>query len=204
MKGLIVSLIFVFSMGLVAAQGPNIILEWDANSEVDLAGYNIYRCSVPLQDPDCTNYISHVQNIGVSPNPTTTDSDVQYGFKYCYVATAFNTSDQESGYSNSACGVVLNPGSPTAPTGLTVSVVQGSTAYLELDRVWNASVYHVWEQLLDPQTGEVQMDWKMVEEVPVPWFTTKITGRYDKNIAVTAVVENVESEFSNIVRISKR
>lgn len=70
-----------------------VTLQWDANSESDLAGYNIYRSQT-----DGSGYTKVNQNLITST--AYTDSTPTYLQTYYYVATAVNTGGLESGYSN--------------------------------------------------------------------------------------------------------
>ena len=70
-----------------------VTLQWDANTESDLAGYNIYRSQTYR-----SGYIKVNQNIITSTSFV--DTPPQYLDTYYYVATALNTSGLESGYSN--------------------------------------------------------------------------------------------------------
>ena len=75
-------------------------LSWTASS--DAVGYNIYRG---------TTSGGPYTMINSSLDSTTafTDSTVVSGSTYYYVATAVNSSSQESGYSNQATAVIPNP-----------------------------------------------------------------------------------------------
>lgn len=72
-------------------------LSWNASSSSDIAGYNIYRA---LYVSSCGSY-SKV-NSALNPNTTYTDSTIASGATYCYVTTAVNSGNQESGYSSPA------------------------------------------------------------------------------------------------------
>ena len=73
-------------------------LQWLASTSPNIAGYNVYR------GPSGGPYVK----ITNSPTPgiTYTDSAVQSGQTYCYVATTVDTSKNESAYSNQACATV--------------------------------------------------------------------------------------------------
>lgn len=112
---------------LVAATRP-VNLVWDANTETDLAGYNVYRATGPRA-------FARI-NFATVPDPAYTDATAEIGQTYRYQVTALNTSGLESGPSNVVTVFVANPSPPSAPTGLTVSGL-GSTAELRWD--WNES-----------------------------------------------------------------
>jgi hypothetical protein len=76
-------------------------LSWTARTSSNIAGYNIYRA---IYRSACGSY----SKINFSPNATTTytDTSVADGQTYCYVATAVDSSNTESGYSNAAEAVI--------------------------------------------------------------------------------------------------
>ena len=92
--------------GLLFGQPEPVDLEWDANSEPDLAGYNIYRSNqsgsgyVRLNGPliTITSY---------------SDDTIEAGQTYYYVCTAVNDADLESGFSNEVPFIV--PGDGVCP-----------------------------------------------------------------------------------------
>jgi fibronectin type 3 domain-containing protein len=77
-------------------------LNWTASSSSNIAGYNIYRST--------TSGGSYTK-LNTSPVvPTSyTDSTVQAGVTYYYVATAVNTDSIESAYSNQVQAVIPTP-----------------------------------------------------------------------------------------------
>jgi fibronectin type 3 domain-containing protein len=115
--------------GLAAeADGRQVNLTWDANSESDLSEYRLYR--------------------GTSPEPTTqvatiaagtesyTDTDVSNGTTYYYRLTAVDTDGNESNFSNEV-SATPEPGggeTPAAPTGLAATAGDG-----EVSLSWDAN-----------------------------------------------------------------
>ena len=82
--------------GLVATAGDKqVSLDWNDNSEPDLAGYNVYR-STTQGGPNGRI------NVGLVAVSDYADTGLTGGVTYYYVVTAENTSAQESGDSNEA------------------------------------------------------------------------------------------------------
>ena len=77
-------------------------LSWNASTSSNISGYNVYRATYTTA---CGSY----GKINSLLNTTTvyTDSNVVDGTSYCYAATAVNTSNQESGYSNIVSNVKI-------------------------------------------------------------------------------------------------
>jgi serine protease AprX len=100
--------------GLIAAAGFKLVdLDWNDNTEPDLASYNVKR-STTAGGP-----YGQIANVSVS---NYTDNNVTAGTTYYYVVTAVDTASGESGSSNEASAVPYdNP--PAAPTGLTANAV---------------------------------------------------------------------------------
>lgn len=74
-------------------------LSWTGSTSSGISGYNIYRAVFsPAPVSACGGFarINSQLNTGL----LFTDSNVVNGTAYCYAATAVNTSNQESGYSN--------------------------------------------------------------------------------------------------------
>ena len=85
-------------------------VQWDANSEADLAGYKVYEKTVTGAYAElavCTPDTTEVNFTAATPHPDGT---------YVWVVTAFDLAGNESGYSNEATAS-FDSGAPTPPTG---------------------------------------------------------------------------------------
>ena len=78
---------------------PSVALSWTASTSLDVAGYNLYRATVTG---------GPYQKLTTSPVPSLTyqDLSVSRGQAYYYVATAVDTSGNESSYSIEATALV--------------------------------------------------------------------------------------------------
>jgi len=78
-----------------AAPVHSVNLSWNASTSSNISGYNIYRA---VYTSSCGSFskINSLLNTGT----LYTDAAVTDGTSYCYAATAVNTSNAESGYSN--------------------------------------------------------------------------------------------------------
>jgi len=87
--------------GLTAAAGDaQVDLTWDANTEADLAGYNVYRSEalpVTLTDP--------INGEALVSEPAYIDVGLTNGVEYFYVVTAVNAEGAESAASNEVSAV---------------------------------------------------------------------------------------------------
>jgi len=80
--------------GLVATAGNDLVsLDWNDNSETDLAGYNVYRSTYS------GGGYSQI-NVSLVVDSDYVDNDVNNFTPYYYVVTAIDANDNESGYSN--------------------------------------------------------------------------------------------------------
>jgi hypothetical protein len=82
----------------------SVSLSWTPSTSSNIAGYNIYRT---IYTSACGPY-SKI-NSGLNATTTYTDTSVAGGQTYCYVTTAVDSSDVESGYSNTAEAVIPRP-----------------------------------------------------------------------------------------------
>lgn len=85
-----------------AASSHSVNLSWNASTSSNISGYNIYRAAY-------TNSCGSFSKINSLLNTGTlyTDFTVANGTSYCYAATAVDTSNQESGYSNIVSGIQI-------------------------------------------------------------------------------------------------
>ena len=105
--------------GLAAASGNGYIsLNWNDNSESDLAGYNVYR-GISSGGP-----YSKI-NVSMAVNSSYTDGGAATGMTYYYVVTAVDTALNESDISNEASAVSSDTTPPARPTGLTATAGPG-------------------------------------------------------------------------------
>ncbi|OPX19256.1 MAG: hypothetical protein BZ151_10205 [Desulfobacca sp. 4484_104] len=120
MKKIIAIAIIVGIMGVAlnAQAAISVTATWNANSEADLASYNIYRSTT-----HGSGYVKiNTAPIAKSSTPTFVDSisgTVQG--TYYYVVTAVDTSGNESGYSNEA-SIHIDTSAPAPPQGITVKI----------------------------------------------------------------------------------
>lgn len=92
------------------AQAATVQVTWNPNTEPDLAGYKLYHGTASGQygEPvDVGNVTGHVMEI--TP---------QHGATYYFALTAYDTSGNESGYSDEATCFVPDGVKPEKPTGL--------------------------------------------------------------------------------------
>ncbi len=103
-NAIVVQRIVVASLGggCVTGDPHSVSLSWTASVSPGVAGYNVYRSTV-----------SGGPYIGQNSSPVTgtsySDSTVQAGQTYYYVATAVDNSGNESPFSNEAQAIIPNP-----------------------------------------------------------------------------------------------
>ncbi|MGP0593548.1 Ig-like domain-containing protein [Nitrospira sp. T9] len=99
-----------------AYSASSIQLIWDANTESDLAGYKIYKRTLPSQDFGQPIFSGFPNN---PSSPSTTVSGLSGGTTYGFIATAFDTAGNESTPSTEATITITTstpPADTTAPT----------------------------------------------------------------------------------------
>ncbi len=108
--------------GVTAAAGNSYVnLGWNANTEPDLWGYKLYYGTSP-------SVYTTVLNLGNRLSYQVTG--LSNGVIYYFALTAYDTSSNESGYSNQvtampSAGLGGGPTAPSTPTGFTVTTAAG-------------------------------------------------------------------------------
>ena len=108
MRGVILSIMALALLIAGPALAADVTLQWDANTETDLAGYRLYQKADSAVPP-----FTKVQEI---PKGTTTANvtGLDPSHSYSFAVTTYNTEGLESAYSN----IVTIPAAPLAPAGL--------------------------------------------------------------------------------------
>lgn len=109
-----------------------VTLDWRANPEEDLEGYNVYRSTSPFSD--ATSAIK-LNNDGLIGRTSFTDGDVNNGTEYFYGVTAVGESGYESDLSD---GMSATPQRERLPEGV---YARGQVVYPDTTAVPNAYVY---------------------------------------------------------------
>ncbi|MBN1788387.1 MAG: hypothetical protein JW806_08330 [Sedimentisphaerales bacterium] len=108
--------------GLAAISSESIIsLDWDDNSEPDLAGYNVYR-----SETSGTGYVQI--NSTLVTNSDYIDNIISNGVTYYYVVSAVDTALNESDDSTEVSAIGIDTTPPAAPTGLAASASDSMVA----------------------------------------------------------------------------
>jgi fibronectin type 3 domain-containing protein len=98
----------------LAAAGAGITLSWSANTQPDLAGYNVYRAASANG-----SYVQLTSSLLTSPGYT--DTSASFGSVSYYRVTAVNVSGAESTPASGSATRPNNANSPATPTGLTAT-----------------------------------------------------------------------------------
>lgn len=135
-------------------------LWWDANTEVDLVDYGVYRSDTPCVDvtpaPATCTAFSQIEAVSQGPDPR---SFIQAGpvvflQDYFYRVTARNSSGLESGFSNELNIRWTNPNAPAAP-GNFRGTEQGASMRLDWDDVAHVNAYNIYKSSTDEEMGGV-------------------------------------------------
>jgi len=114
------------------AQAATVQVTWNPNTEEDLAGYRLYvgEASGQYGEPvDVGNVTGHVMEI--TP---------QHGATYYFALTAYDTSGNESGYSDEATCFVPDGRAPEKPTGLK-AIIQAIVS-------WFKGLFGLWAEVI--------------------------------------------------------
>ncbi len=101
----------------IPAFAATVTLNWDANTEADLAGYNLYGVAKACTSTLDTD-LQEVKSLGLVTGTTltiTTDGE------YCYALKARDVAGNKSAFSNKIA-VTVNTNPPAAPRNLRATV----------------------------------------------------------------------------------
>ena len=107
MKNLIIALAIILMA--TAAHAATIQVSWNANTEADLAGYNVYYGTAPGAYGEAISTSETSQLLTLTPSEGTT---------YYFAVTAYDTSGNESDYSEEVSLFIPDPTAPEKPTGI--------------------------------------------------------------------------------------
>ena len=108
---LLIAMFFVWG---IPAYALDITLQWDANTEEDLAGYKVYyKTETSGPSYNGTGAVEGSSPIDVGDTMETTLHGLDENVTYFFAVTAYNTDQLESGFSNEvdALGMSLDSGS---------------------------------------------------------------------------------------------
>lgn len=124
MKKLLISIIFYFFSGVLYAAPAQVTTSWEANTEIDLAGYELhygeavglYKIKIVLPK-ELTSY---------------TVGGLEEGKEYFFALTAFDTSGNISGFSDEVSKIIPIKDiiAPSAPA--TVIIPKGSSISINI------------------------------------------------------------------------
>jgi hypothetical protein len=182
---------------LVPPTGPGINLVWDANTESNLAGYNVYRST---QSGTFTSLALNGTQLVATASYT--DSTAQSG-TYYYVVKAVNSSGQESGPSNQIQATVTTQ---TQITNQAPVVSAGSDRAVTLPATTTVSAVAVDDGL---PNGTVAYSWRVVNGTGVTFgspnsATTQVSfaGAGAYTLRVTATDGLLSSTDDVVVSVS--
>jgi uncharacterized membrane protein YgcG len=104
----------------------DVTLAWDPNSEADLEGYGIYFRQGTSGPPYLLAGYVTLDDLDHPYAPSFTVTGLQEGARYYFAATAYNTSGQESAYSNSVCADIAVDGTIAACSSSSTGVPSSS------------------------------------------------------------------------------
>ncbi len=110
------------------AATPKVELDWDDNTDSDLAFYNVYRSTVTGGPYTKINTAAVLSSLY-------TDTTVAYGDHFFYVVSAVDTSNNESVFSNEVSINLADTEAPSTPSGFNAAVLSQQ----EVGLSWQAS-----------------------------------------------------------------
>ena len=128
MKRLIIILAILLFASTALAATVELNFAWDRNTETDLAGYRLYYSATAgayVKGTGSTNFLQAVLVSGTThPNGTLQQISGSQGQKIYFVLTAYDTSGNESGFSNEVNYTIPDTTPPAPPHGLVATLIR--------------------------------------------------------------------------------
>ena len=107
LRSLVSGLFFLMVLFFAIPAFPaDLSIAWDPNRESNLSGYGVYfKKDSPGPPYDLFGNVT-LQELSDPENPTFTFTDLENGSRYYFALTAFDTSGNESDYSDSVCAQI--------------------------------------------------------------------------------------------------
>ncbi len=112
----------IFLVMTISASAADVPIAWDPNTETDLAGYNVYYGTTARTgtDPKTCALCGYATKIPLGKVTTYTIANLAQGTTYWISVTAFDTSNNESGFSNEVSGPAKDYIAPVDPKNLKI------------------------------------------------------------------------------------
>lgn len=123
MRKLILILVLILFPVLCFA-ASDVTLEWDLNTEQDMAGYRVYQSASPGIVP------APGLKVGEIPHPTNTYTFIVQDGTWYWVVTAYDTENNESGPSNEVTAT-LDTEAPTPPQNFFIKLIMKIVMWLK-------------------------------------------------------------------------
>ena len=128
MKRLLTILAILMFAAPAMAATVELNFAWDKNTETDLAGYRLYYSGTAgsyVKGTTSANFLkSIIVSGGTHPNTTLQQISGSEGQKIYFVLTAYDTSGNESGFSNEVNYTIPDTTAPAPPHGLVATLVR--------------------------------------------------------------------------------
>ena len=200
----IVILIFLLVFGVpMAASAASVTLYWDANTEPDLAGYNVY-------------YGTSSRNYG-NPIPVgnTTSYDVDNlveGVTYYFAVTALDTSGNESGFSTEEIANATSSEPATEPYQLVVSTNSNRSNSVALANQTISDNVYIF---ILPENAVSQVDFSIdgkfhnteryaPYDLGLPYDTTELSNGSHTISALITLKDNSKQTISAVIDIANK
>ena len=119
----------ILLLAVSSASAADVTIAWDANTEPDLAGYILFYG---------TSSGSYANSVDAGNATEYTITDLAEGTTYYFAAKAYNTSDNQSDYSQELVYTVPSantaPNTPSTPTGPASGFVQTVGSFGSISR----------------------------------------------------------------------
>ena len=139
MKRIALALAILFIAATASAATVELKFAWDRNTETDLAGYRLYMSGTSgsyVKGVTSPNFLTGITVTlpSVHPNEVLRQISGTDGQKIYFVLTAYDTTGNESGFSNEVSYTIPDTTAPQPPKGFLATLQRIITAIMQFFR----------------------------------------------------------------------
>ena len=175
--GLLLTAGFPFPNFISTSIAAEVTITWNANTESDLDGYSVYRNKGSSRLPYELIADLSLDDLSDPDSPEVTLTSLMEFWKYYFIVTAYDTSGNESGFSNELC-IEVSAGSILDCSSVSIAA--------EVTITWNANAESDLDgYLVYRNTGSPRLPYELIADLSLD----DLSDPYNPEVTLTSLME---------------